>query len=351
MRVAVIGGGPACLTAARTAAENGLAVTLFERYRIGERINCAEGFFDLLGVCGKPETGVLFQVKKILLKINKLHLVDSTGLNLWMIDRFTWQRYLAERARISGAKILEETPINIANMASIKKDFDWVIDASGVSAISLKSRGETGENRRRYALTLQYKLEGDFSNYKNTLKAVLEPCYLGYYWIFPKIASTNGVANVGIGCFNPREKIDYKKELSCVLQEENLQDYNLLEYRGGKIPLFQVSPFFRDNILLVGDAAGLASPLHGGGLDMAVLSGKLAALSLVQGEPHKYEQLLKQKIKQKMAYEKQISYLWAKYGLNFMEKSLKAAQCFGEVNLIKGIIKTLNITQYKLLSL
>ena len=117
-----------------------------------------------------------------------------------------------------------------------------MIDASGVSAISLKSGVKLGKQKTLY-LTLQYKLEGDFSNYKNTLKAVLEPCYLGYYWIFPKIASTNGVANVGIGCFNPREKIDYKKELSCVLQEENLQDYNLLEYRGGKIPLFQVSPF------------------------------------------------------------------------------------------------------------
>lgn len=345
MKVAVIGGGPAGLTAARTAAENGLEVTLFERYKIGERINCGEGFFDLLGICGKPEAGVLFQVKEILLKINTLYRVDSSFLNLWMLDRFNWQHYLSEAARSFGVKILEETPVRIKDMQLIRRDFDWVIDASGVSAISLKARGENGENRRRCAITLQCRLEGDFSGFKEAMKAVLEPHYQGYYWIFPKVPAAKGIANVGIGCFNfPSGKLELKKEISRILYQENLQDYNILECKGGRIPLQQASPFLRDNTLLVGDAAGLASPLHGGGLDMAVLSGKLAALSILQGRPHLYEQLLRQKIKNKVTYEEKFYQLWSRYGIDFMEKSLKAALLFGQKNFRKGLLKALRTT-------
>ncbi|NLJ55998.1 MAG: NAD(P)/FAD-dependent oxidoreductase [Firmicutes bacterium] len=320
MRVAVVGGGPAGLTAAKTAADNGLEVTLFEHYRIGERINCGEGFFDILGLCGKPGAGVLFKVQQVLLKVNKLYRIDSTELNLWMIDRASWQRYLAEEACTSGVKILEETPIRIQDMKLLQQDFDWVIDASGVSSISLKAVNNTGENRNRAALTIQCRLEGDFSSLKNSLKAVLEPHYQGYYWIFPKKASKRGIANVGIGFFNyPSAKIDLRRELFRVLQQENLQNCPILEYRGGKIPLNRVSPFMRGNTLLVGDAAGLASSLYGGGLDMAVVSGRLAALSLAQGKPHAYEQLFWKKVKRKAIIEEKIFNLWEQKGINFME--------------------------------
>ena len=345
MKVAVIGGGPAGLTAARIAAEKGAEVTLFERYKIGERINCGEGFFDLLGVCGKPEAGVLFQVKELILHVNTLYRLDSSFLNLWMLDRFSWQHYLAAAARGSGVKILEETPVGIKDVQLLRRDFDWVIDASGVSAISLKARGENGENRRRFAVTLQCRLEGDFSGFRDTLKAVLEPHYQGYYWIFPKVPAAKGIANVGIGCFNfPAAKLELKKELSRVLSRENLQSYNILECRGGRIPLKQASPFLRDNILLVGDAAGLASPLHGGGLDMAVLSGRLAAFSLLEGKPHQYEQLLRQKIRYKLIYEEKFYQLWGRYGINFMENTLKAALLFGQKNFRKGLFKALHIS-------
>lgn len=345
MKLAVIGGGPAGLTAARTAAENGLAVTLFERYKIGERINCGEGFFDLLGACGKPEAGVLFPVKELLLKINNLYRIDSRRLNLWMIDRSRWQHYLAEAVRALGVNILEETPVSTGDLALIRRDFNWVIDASGVSAVSLKFRGNNGENRNRCALTLQYKLEGDFSYLQDSIKAVLEPHFHGYYWIFPKLAVRRGVANVGIGVFNPfAQKINLKNELFRVMQQENLHDYTVLERRGGRIPFQRVSPFLRDNILLVGDAAGLASPLHGGGLDMALLSGELAAYSLVQGKPETFEQLLREMVERKLAYEEKIFELWERYGISFLEKAVKAALFFGQRNFRKGLLKVLKTT-------
>ncbi len=77
---------------------------------------------------------------------------------------------------------------------------------------------------------------------------------------------------------------------------------------------------------------------------MALLSGKLAALSLAQGTPHMYEQLLRQKIKRKLAYEEKIYKLWERYGVDFMEKSVKAALFFGQGNFRKGLLKALKTT-------
>ncbi|NLK01435.1 MAG: NAD(P)/FAD-dependent oxidoreductase [Clostridia bacterium] len=345
MKIAIIGGGPAGLSAAKIAAKNGLSVTIFERYKIGERINCAEGFFDFLGICGKPEAGVLFPVKNIQLKIKSLHHIDSSELNLWIIDRQKWQSHMAKQLHEMSVEIFEETPINTENLEGLKKDFDWLIDASGVSALAMKSHGDRDQYRGQHALTLQYKLEGDFSKYKNSLKAGLGPHFHGYYWIFPKSTSVNGAANVGIGTFNPTSRgINLKEELSRVLEEENLRHYTVLERRGGRIPFHPATPFLRDNVLLVGDTAGLASPLHGGGLDMALLSGKMAAQSLIKGKPQTYERLFLRKTRYKMAYERKIHELWGELGIDFMERSIKTALFFGQRNFRRGLLRALKST-------
>ncbi|PKM83498.1 MAG: NAD(P)/FAD-dependent oxidoreductase, partial [Firmicutes bacterium HGW-Firmicutes-13] len=70
-KIAVIGGGPAGLSAAIEAVSSGFAVTLFEKKKIGENINCAEGFFDTLKLLGEPEAGVRFRVKNIIVQMNK----------------------------------------------------------------------------------------------------------------------------------------------------------------------------------------------------------------------------------------------------------------------------------------
>jgi digeranylgeranylglycerophospholipid reductase len=67
------------------------------------------------------------------------------------------------------------------------------------------------------------------------------------------------------------------------MERESLGEATVLSKGGGLIPAAILSPLVHDNILLVGDAAGLTSPLHGGGIDLACVSSVLAVQAIMKG--------------------------------------------------------------------
>ncbi len=85
--MAVAGGGPAGLYAALEGIKRGMQVTLFEKYRIGDQINCAEGIFDFLNQLGRPEKGVRHKVENILIELDETYRFKNIALDIWMIDR------------------------------------------------------------------------------------------------------------------------------------------------------------------------------------------------------------------------------------------------------------------------
>lgn len=268
--IAVIGAGPGGLYAAREAARLGVKVTVFEKYRVGEKISCAEGFFDILGLLSAPSHGVRFRVREVLLAAKDTFAVDCSHLNLWMIDRLEWQKALAAEAEKAGCTIREHSPVDYRQLNRLEEEYDWVIDASGVHPVS----GRAGRRDRvQLARTAQYTLEGDFSDLYGRLKAVAEPHYVGYYWIFPK---SRKEANVGIGWLQGKAgNLPISSELKRVLRREGLESCKILKKAGGAIPVSMAKNLTCGRVLLVGDAAGLASPLHGGGIDTACISGIL----------------------------------------------------------------------------
>jgi len=67
------------------------------------------------------------------------------------------------------------------------------------------------------------------------------------------------------------------------MKEESLGKARILAKGGGLIPTRVLNRLVYDRIILAGDAAGLTSPLHGGGIDMAVVSGTMAAAAAAKG--------------------------------------------------------------------
>ena len=61
-------------------------------------------------------------------------------------------------------------------------------------------------------------------------------------------------------------------------------------HKSGRLcPVRQVNKLVYQNIILTGDAAGLASPLHAGGIDTACISGKIAAQCILNGRVESYK--------------------------------------------------------------
>ncbi|HET6398114.1 MAG TPA: NAD(P)/FAD-dependent oxidoreductase, partial [Candidatus Thermoplasmatota archaeon] len=101
----------------------------------------------------------------------------------------------------------------------------------------------------------------------------------GYVWIFPK---GEGVANVGIGILAQESSWgDRAQDYLDRWIERNPQMFagaSITEINGSGIPVSSRVPEpIGDGVLLVGDAAQLVNPIHGGGIIIAMRAAMIAA--------------------------------------------------------------------------
>ncbi|MBN1663588.1 MAG: NAD(P)/FAD-dependent oxidoreductase [Deltaproteobacteria bacterium] len=312
MKLAIIGAGPGGLYAALEAAKRNVSVDLYEKRRIGEGICCGECIFDFLDIMPQPGEGLLHGVHNVVLAGRRLYgIAIGRYRNLWMVDRKTWQQALARQATDRGVRLFEGADITPPRLLDMQREYDWIIDGSGAPSVASRAYHFTGEYFHEYMAACQVVLRGDFSSlhprikvgFFSDLPAALQP---GYYWIFPK---EKGLANAGVVC-TVRKALGgkppgLKKRLADMLDRENLRGCEILATGGGMSSARVLPRLVFDNLLLVGDAAGLTSPLHGGGIDTACLSGHLAASAIARGKRGVggYEKRLHRHLRDKLALE------------------------------------------------
>ncbi|KAA0000456.1 MAG: NAD(P)/FAD-dependent oxidoreductase [Thermoplasmata archaeon] len=98
---------------------------------------------------------------------------------------------------------------------------------------------------------------------------------LGYAWIFPKAFS----ANVGLGILEKGAKMrayDYLKKF-IEEHEDIFKNASPIEINSGGVPVAHFTGMAADGVMLVGDAAQLVNPIHGGGIVRAMHSSIMAA--------------------------------------------------------------------------
>ena len=303
--VIVIGGGPSGASAAREAAERGLSVAIFDHAH--PRRKACGGGLPVKGIewMDAPDESIECHVSSISFTHGDIKLKIPVNKGKY-VRRDDWDNYLFKRAEEAGAEIFKERVIKIEKDDNLWKinnihHSKYVIGADGVNGISRKTFSKKIPRDHLFAAFGYYLGIKPEEKEMEFIVGCL-PGEEGYIWVFPK----KDHYNVGI-CYNartsgmrdaldrfvkdrwPGEKINSKKwKLDETGKEVDYLPFGSAKPSYNDKKLFD-EPISGSNWVLCGDAAGHVNPIHGEGLNHAVLGGRLAAQAVSEGDPTKFE--------------------------------------------------------------
>lgn len=307
--VVIIGAGPGGSAAAYFLAKQGVDVLLVEKESLPRDKTCGDGFaFESIQVMRRMGLGdwvasnAVHQGNRVLLSspgdnVATIALPVDPAFEMFVLERSKADNVLVDTAVAAGARLMEGTlvdgllrlgPDRLRLLATKDKrdevniETRLVISAEGAHGIFAKKAGVTHSQTDALAIRCYYQGDGGDPGLQEIhWDKRLAP---GYGWLFPL---RDGVANVGVGVVNaghPKQKFNLKKMLrefiatndSIRKRLTNAERVSPIKGFPLKTNAHRVKPF-ADNILLVGEVAGLVNPLTGEGIGPAMISGELAA--------------------------------------------------------------------------
>ena len=378
--VVVIGGGPAGLVTSMYIAEKGFSVAVLERDKeIGVPVLCGEGVskkIDELGIIPRGRWIVsevvgarIFSPNGTMVKLSAERAGGETG---YIIDREEFDKELARLSAKRGADIFlrcnaRQGIFEDGKLVGVKADLDGeevkffakiFVGADGVESRVGKWIGiDTRLKPKDIVSCFEYTLSGiecdkDYSDFY--VGKSIAPG--GYIWVFPK---GDDVANVGIGILGSYSRPGLAKELldRFIESKENLRKGKAIRVLTGAVPVAKPVESFRENVVLVGDAARHTDPLTGGGIMHALIGGKSAGESIAESLEENDISLLKRyEERWKEVLEKKLkrNYMMKEIASGFDDKTFdKLAESVKDINFEEfstyGLIKALVLKHPSLL--
>lgn len=286
VEIVVVGAGPAGLRAAQVLADAGREVLVVERHeRVGPK-TCAGGLSARaareLAHLGLPDTLGLTNVPRVSVDGGPPRSVGPGGLvrTVARTALGTWQRRWAEAA---GATILTGTeastfdlPARQLRIGERLVRYDHLVGADG----------STSRVRRALALPVaRAYFAGEFNvpgAHVHDLLVAFESARLatGYFWVFPHAEYTSIGAGAPIRTVRPAT---VRQHLERWAAAAGVRADLLPAFEGATIEVGFVGCHFAHGVHLVGDAAGLPSPITGEGIHAALVSGEEVAAHLLDG--------------------------------------------------------------------
>lgn len=293
----VIGAGPAGATAALVGARLGLDVLLVEkRQEIGSPVRCAEAIGHEL-----VEPYIKIDPRWISAEIDAFRVVGPSGASVRVpptsptvvVDRKIFDRELVHEAVKAGATVraktratgllMQEGAVCGATLVSLGQEVEVrakvTIAADGPeSQVGLWAGLKTTPRASEYYSGVQYLLSGlvldDARECQYHIGSDLAPG--GYAWVFPKGPDTANVGLVTTSTFakNGRSAQDHLDAFVARL----FPQASVLSLILGGIPVGgTLKQMVADGLMLAGDAAHQAEPVTGGGINLAMFGGDMAA--------------------------------------------------------------------------
>ena len=299
--VVVIGAGPAGSEIAYRMAEAGYSVIVVEKDRLDREKPCGGGLqIQEIVEFGLPPASVIereIHNFRLISPENEVMetCISDAGLFTVSVRRSNYDQYLQERARKAGAVFRANTEVSHVRHSGetisvyLRGEVNplttkLVINAGGATAMNLTGEQETSRDGHDVAVTRHYWLK--LPSMPESLADAMEYYYFkelpkGYGWIFPH----KDIVSVGVGGTVTSIK-DGGINLTKVLDDfitnhkiaaEKLQGSTVVHKAGGMIPMSMPQKLHGERIMVLGDAAGLASMLHGGGIYHARKSALIAS--------------------------------------------------------------------------
>lgn len=294
--VVIAGGGFAGLACARALAQAGVPVVLLERKKaagIGMHTTgiivkeCADEF-------ALPDN-LVRKVTDVRLYAPSLRFVDLQSPDYFFLttDTPALMRHLSDEAVKAGAVVLYDMPYNSAKQTGERISVNdgmfsctFLIGADGPRS-KVADDFALGQNKA-FLLGAEAEYSGLKLGSDNAFYCFLDQKlaygYLG--WVIPGV----GVTQVGLATRMP-QRPDIEAFVARMRPVFDFSEAEVVARRGGLIPVGGlVKPFARDNVILLGDAAGIVSPLTAGGIHTALHYGKVLGEMIAQhiqhGAPH-----------------------------------------------------------------
>ena len=353
--IAIVGGGPAGLSAAYAAAKKGSSVIVIEKDKsIGHNIRTSGVSWiremEKLSIPSKYYNSI--KNYRFVSPNNEVQINDNNSKSCVLDIRGLYQ-YLALLATNSGAEIslnsnvtnasisVQEHHCNLSvnTLVGRKKiECKLIIDASGFNSIVARRLG-FAKNWDRYGIGAEYECYCDSVDRETwTLMVGNQYSSAGYAWVFPL---SNNRIRLGVGVGRPESQEDPINTLNFLIQNKlkplnELGNIQPIESHIGYIPNQGARSSVFDNLLLVGDSAGQSNPLVLEGIRHAIEFGRLAG-SIGSESLHynctkkflkSYEDIWKNKINSKINSALRVQKRW----LNLSDKQWDA-----EIDILKSM--------------
>jgi geranylgeranyl reductase family protein len=292
--VLVVGGGPAGASAALGLAQAGARVALLDRARFPRDKTCGGGL--VRRALGLLPQGARQAVERECRRA-EVHLTDA-GLRfgterndpmIAMAMRAALDARLVAAAQEAGAGVEEGCEVlgleSRAGRVTLRtsrgpRDARFVVAADG--ALSALAR-MAGWPPPALAPALEAEVfvdDGALGRFGGAARFDVGAVPRGYGWVFPK----GEHLSIGVAGMRPGAR-GLPALLDGYLASLGIDKVRHAWRKGFVIPVRpRPGPFVRGRMLLAGDAAGFAEPLTGEGITFALLSGRLGARALLEGD-------------------------------------------------------------------